>query len=181
MHILLDNLSAAIISVVLFLSLVTVNLNTQEMMTESTSYYAMVKQADGFIQIMRRDMQGIALARTDSADTLLAFEFDGLIGDSSAIYNIRYVPEYVSTRRTHVDTARFYRLKRMVNGLEVGGSPSIITGWEVICLTDEGQPLDNPAECKQVRITMEAASPFGDLSTVTRTSWGRTYHPPLLQ
>lgn len=181
MHILLDNLTAALVAALLFVAMVTVNQRTQQMMTESTGYYAMVKQTDNFIQILRRDMQGIAVAKTDSAGVAVPFRFDGLIGDNSTLHTFEYVPEYVLTRQTEEGPVLFYQIHRYVDGVPVGGSPSIITAWEVVCLSAQGLPIDDPNECSQVKIVLEAAAPFGELSTVKQTNWSQTYHPPLLQ
>lgn len=194
MQFLLDNLTASIIAATMFMMMLSVNVRTQQSLTETTAFYAVTAQTESFTQILRRDMQGIVEILDNAngleGDTTHAFSFRGTIGNDLNEYIITYTPEHIKTRTTIIEsdyqkrdtlTTSFYRIKRTVDGAEAGGSGDILTNWEMKCRNASGQYTTDPDVCAQVEVVLEAASPLGDMMTVTRLNWGSVFHPEVLQ
>lgn len=185
---LLDNTTASIIAAALFLMLVTVNLRTNAMLTETTGYYALVQQTQNVSQLLRRDLQGVVAPATAASDTASAFEFSGLLGTDPTPRPFRYVPEAAGTIESldadgNATTETVYRINRYVDGAEAGGTPDVITDWSMQCLDQGGDPV-TPATlgtCSQIRVVFEVVPRLGGASTVTHMNWESTFYPPLIQ
>lgn len=183
---LLDNTTAAIIAATLFLMLVTVNVRSNAMLTETTSYYALMQQTQNVSQQLRRDMQGVVDVQTAQSDTATAFEFMGLLGTDPVAKSFRYEPEKAGTIESldadgNATTETVYRLKRIVDGVEAGGTADVITDWTMQCLNGQGTPTSDLDTCYQIEVTFEVVPRLGGESTVTHMSWESTFYPPLIQ
>jgi hypothetical protein len=184
----LDNTTASIIAAALFLMLVTVNIRTNAMLTETTGYYALVQQTQNVSQLLRRDMQGVVSPSTVSSDTESAFEFTGLLGTDPTPKTFRYVAEAAGTIESldadgQATTETVYRIKRLVDGAEAGGTPDVITDWSMQCL-DQGGDVVTAATldaCSQIRVAFEVVPRRGGATTVTHMNWESTFYPPLIQ
>ena len=190
MQILLDNLSSALIAAVLFLMMVGVNTRTQTTMTESTGFYAMMKQGENFIQVIRRDMQGVETPPADSGyaytDTLgvarvNTFTYTGYVDTSTVLQTISYSAAVQDTMVVNGTNVPIFQVTRQVGGVAAGGSSDTFIEWKIRCLDESENPTTTPADCTQIDISFQATPKWGDLETVPRLNWSSTFRPPLLQ
>ena len=190
MQFLLDNLAASLILSIILLMVLGVNLRTQEKLTETSSFYAMTKQGDNVIQILRRDMQGMEEAKTiqgiGRSGYETYFEFVGTVGTDVTPRTIRYTPDSVGTvfYESSDGTTKslpVFTVTRTVDGVPFGGSGDIITDWEMTCLNKGDSTATSLDQCARVRVTFEAVPPIGSIESVPRMNWETTFHPPLLQ
>ncbi len=177
MHIIWENLLAAILMMSIALTLVVVNARNQETLTETTAYYTLKTQGTAFTEILKRDLQGVEEVFT-YAELDGVFQFRARIGQENTSRQIEYRRNQVTQR----DGITFYEIQRFVDGERRGGSMSAITEWEIQALNEEGQPINDQSklgDCNQILVRFEAASPFVETETVDRMRWESRFFPPL--
>lgn len=177
MNILLDKLSASLITGTIFLMIFTINTNNQETLTETTAFYALTRQSEEFAKILRSDLQSIEEVLTveevshESGGT--AFRFQSRIGSDATLYTIAYVKKAVDGRDG------YYQIERYVNGVQRGGSYDVITDWEILALNEDAGTITDPANAAQVFVRFEATSPFLETEVVKSIKWESRFFPPM--
>lgn len=189
MQFLIDNLTATIITSIIIIMAMTVNIRTQQTMTETTSFHAMMKQSESFIQIIRRDMQGITEVQTvvGSAASDDEFCFMGIIGTNTIPDEICYRPTEVSAAYIEVTSdstveVPIYSLTRTVWGEPSGGTIDMFTSWEVQCFSgnDTLRVGDVASTCTSMSVSFEAIPRLGNISSVAQMQWEARFFPPIL-
>ncbi len=176
MHVLLDHISATLIGAAVFLLVLTVNQNKREAVADSTAFYMMIRHQEEFAQTVTRDMQGIE-ALLSVEETKGSFSFRGYIGDDPTIYTIVYERDYVGER----NGVKHYRIKRLVDGMVVGGSADIITDWKIEARNRSGAPAGSTSAAVQVHVQFKVASHLGEAARIENSYWEGAFFPPLLQ
>jgi hypothetical protein len=180
MHILFDNLIAAIIGVFLILTLVTASVRHRQVATEAMVFYGATSQTESFLQTLRRDLQGIAEVHTPTEDAAShTYSFDARIGTDPTMRTISYKREYVGVRHGQ----NVYRIRRFVDGAEEGGSGDIIKAWSVTTLNEQGQAISGVSSlgsARQISVSLETTSLLGEMTLDTGLSWSSVFFPPLL-
>ena len=180
MHILFDNLVAVVIGTSLILTMITANVRHQQVATEAMIFYEATAQTESFLQILRRDLQGVAAVHTPTEDAAShMYSFDARIGTDPTLRKISYKREYVGVHNEQ----DLYRIRRFVDGVEDGGSSDIITAWSVTTLNEQGQPISgvsNLGSARQISVSLETTSPLGEMTLDTGLSWSSIFFPPLL-
>ena len=176
MHVLLDHLGATIIGAAVLLIVLLVNQSDQEALTDTTSFYVMIRQQEEFAKILTRDLQSVGSLVT-AAEANGDFSFLGHIGNDPTLFEITYRRELARTQ----DGVSYYRIKRLVDGQEDGGSADVITAWEIEGRDASGEPVSNPLAASQIFVRFEAASLLGTKARIERSYWAASFLPPLLQ
>ena len=176
MQFLLDNLAASLIGMTVFMIMVLVNHSNREALTDSTAFYAMIRQQEEFGQILTRDMQGVEELLT-VAEASGSFSFRGYIGDEPTRHTITYQREQVRVQ----DGVPYYRIKRLVDGEPDGGSADVITEWTIEGRDPYGSAAGAPESAAQIHIRFEAGSLLGERAEVEQSYWEASFFPPLLQ
>lgn len=179
MQFVFDNLSAILIAGVLFLILVAVNHRTRMSGVETATYYSMKQQQLSFVETLKRDLQNVAEIETVSEDPItLEFRFHARTDPANpAVRPVVYRRTFVGER----DGVSFYQIRRFVDGIDDGGSPSTIVSWEIVAQNEEGVMVSDVANASQVFVRFEAAAPIAEGQTIGRSRWEASFRPPLLQ
>lgn len=176
MHILLDNLSAQIITGGLLLMLITVQARGQRTLHEVMGFYALRKQQVSFIDFLKRDLQNVTDASSlDEDPTTLTFTFYGQTdpADTTA-HQVAYKRRLLGTQ----DGVEVYDVQRFVDGVYAGGSMPTITDWQISARNAEGGAVAAPADARQIYVRFEVLNPFGSHVGMGRTRWEATFRPP---
>ncbi len=176
MQVLLDHLGATIIGAAVLLIVLQVNQSDRVALTDTTSFYVMIRQQEEFAKILTRDLQSVE-ALVTAAETNSDFSFSGYIGNDPTLYDITYRRELVRQQ----DGVSYYRIKRLVDGQAVGGSADIITAWEIEGRDASGEPVSDPGAAVQVFVRFEVASLIGKKARIERSYWKASFFPLLLQ
>lgn len=179
MQFVLDNLSAVLIAGVLFLILVGVNHRSRIAAVESSNFYALKQQQLSFVELLKRDMQNVTAFESTTEDPITnEYRFTARTDPADpAEHQVVYRRVLQGTQ----DGANLYKIQRLVDGVEIGGSMATLVTWEIVSQNDEGVQVDDPANARQVFIRFEAMNPFQEGETVDRSRWQATFRPPLLQ
>ena len=180
MHLLLDNLIATIVGMLLLFTMITSSVRQRQVTAQASAFYASTAQTESFLQILRRDLQGVTEVHSPSEDaSTLKYSFDAQIGSSTTIHTITYKREKVKTK----DDLNIYRIVRLVDGVAQGGSADIITDWQIATQNEEGQPLTGTSSlgsARQIYVHLETTAPFGTMTLDRGLTWESTFVPPLL-
>ena len=176
MQVLLDHLGATIIGAAVLLIVLQVNQSDRVALTDTTSFYVMIRQQEEFAKILTRDLQSVE-ALVTAAETNSDFSFSGYIGNDPTLYDITYRRELVRQQ----DGVSYYRIKRLVDGQAVGGSADIITAWEIEGRDASGEPVSDPGTAVQIFVRFEVASLIGKKARIERSYRAASFFPPLLQ
>ena len=176
MHFLLDHLAATVIGATVLLMVLFVQHRSRAALTDSTAFYAMIRQQEAFGLILARDLQSAA-ELVSVAETNGGFSFRGHIGDDPTSYMITYERERVRER----DGLTYYRIKRLVDGQVDGGSGGSVTEWKIEGRDKFGQPVSDPAAAAQIYVRFEVRSLLGKQAKVKQSYWDASFFPPLLQ
>ena len=178
MYVYFDNLAAMLVASVLILLLLVATVRQQQTATESTLFYSTVTHTESFAQTVRRDLQSITEIYTPGEDADSLFRFQARIGNDPAPHEITYRREF-STRR---DSTDYYRIVRLVDGVEAGGSTDLITVWMLEVQNDQGQAITSGSgldDARQVLVRIEMRPQTAPLEVVEQLSWESTFYPPL--
>lgn len=179
MQLIFDNLVAVMIASVLFLILVGVNQRSRLAAIESSNYYALKQQELNFVDMLKRDMQNVtSLQSTKEDPATLEFRFQARTDPSDTT---RRTVVYRRVYLTKRDGDSLYQVRRFVEGMGDGGSMSTIVTWQIVGQNDEGVPVSDVANARQVFVRFEALNPFEAGETIDKSRWEATFRPPLLQ
>lgn len=179
MQFIFDNLSAILIAGVLFLILVAVNHRTRVATVESSNYYALKQQQLSFVEVLKRDMQNVTQLQSITEDPMtMEFRFNARTDPSDpSEHTIVYRRESAGEQEGYT----VYQIRRYVDGLPDGGSMSTIMAWHIIAQNEDGNPVTDVDNARQIYLGFEAFNPFSEGETVGRSKWEATFRPPLLQ
>ncbi len=186
MQVLLDNMAATIIGGVIFLMLIAVNMSNRESLTDTTAFYAMVRQQEEFAKILTLDLQGVEELHDVAENTAdSTFRFRTFIENDPNPHEIVYKRQFVRQK----DGLRYHRIVRYVDGQRVGGSADMITTWKVQARDAAGADVGDPDAARQIFVHFDVASLLGRKTnnearfkpTVEQTYWEAAFFPPLLQ
>jgi hypothetical protein len=179
MQLIFDNLIAVLIAGVLFMILVGVNQRSRLAATEASGYYALKQQELNFVEVLKRDMQNVTSLHSIQEDpSTLEFQFDARTEPSDTT---RRTVVYRRVFQTERDGEDLYQVRRFVDGVSDGGSMSTISHWQIVGQNDEGVPVTDVANARQVFVRFEAVNPFNTGETIDKSRWEATFRPPLLQ
>lgn len=180
MQFVLDNLVATIIATTVFIILLAVNFRNQSAAVEATNFYMLKQQQLTFIDVIKHDMQNVSRLEsvaehaTDSTFTFRA--------QTSSTDTTKQQVVYRRRRAGSFDGTPLYRIERYVNGTLAGGSPSVLTTWQIQALNDEDNPVADPNDGRRVYIQLEMALPYQrDEASVEQARWEATFVPVLLR
>lgn len=180
MQILLDNILATIVGTLLLFTLFTSSIRQRQVAVRASAFYSSTAQTEAFLQILRRDLQGVSEVHSIAEDaTTLTYSFDAQIGSSPVLHTIAYKREYVRMK----DDQAIYRIRRLVDGGEQGGSTDMVTAWRIVTLNEEGQPLTGTSSlgsARQIHVHLETTAPFGTMTLDRGLTWEASFVPPLL-
>ncbi len=193
MQFLFDNIVATIVGAVILLMMVATHHRNQLASAEATSYYMLQQQVLDFTSILQRDMQNATsvqdLTEKTSTEESIAgtFSFRAQVSPTDTTKRlVTYRRRLVETRyRKDKGNVSMYQIERLVDGNVTGGSISTLTDWTVEVLNEEGNPAGSVGDAKQVRISLEAATPV-DVTvregvTIRDTRWQATFRPRMLR
>lgn len=183
MTVLLDHLSATLIGgVVLLIVLATLHLVQVEAM-ETTMHYSLARSTASYGDVLTRELRSLSRVislRENPSDSTFTFLARVSAGDTTQ--------SEVNYRRVlagHRGGRPVYRIERYVNGALEGGSPVLVTDWNIEALRFSGQPASNTAEAVQIGVAFEAVAPFETEEHIAeeleRTQWSLAVFPPFLR
>lgn len=178
MQIILDHLSAQIITAGLLLSLVAITASGQRSMYEANSFYALRKQQINFVSFLKRDLQNVTQVESVTEDPYtLTFTFYARTDSADA------APRQVTYRRVAVPSGEttFYQIERLVDGQPAGGSMSTLTYWDIRALNAEGDSVSTAANARMLLVEFEAENPYSNAEEPERARWKAEFRPPLIQ
>lgn len=171
MHVLLDNLSAAVIGAMIMLMLVRFNTQNGQNLVETAAYYQLSTQTDAFGDILRRDLQGIEEVYTVDGSSG-EFRFKGHIAEEATASVITY-------KVVKETSARGLLIERYVDGVLQGGSSDIIAEWNIVALNQQAGAITDPDDAAQILVQFETVPPVGEEGVVEGLIWEASFHPPL--
>lgn len=178
MYVYFDNLAAMLVASVLILLLLVATVRQQRTAAESTLFYSTVTHTESFAQTVRRDLQSIIEIYTPGEDANARFSFQARIGNDPTPRDITYERVFAARR----DTTDYYRIVRLVDGVEAGGSTDLITVWTLEVQNDQGQAITTTSgldDARQVLVHIEMRPQTAPLEVVEQLSWESTFYPPL--
>jgi hypothetical protein len=179
MQFIFDNLTAVLIAGVLFLILVGVNQRSRIAVVETSSYYALKQQQLSFVEVLQRDMQNVTSLESISEDPVtLEFRFHARTDPSDPVDREVIYRRIATGQQGELTT---YQVRRLVGGVPDGGSMSTMVVWQIVAQNEEGVPVGDVANARQVFVRLEAVNPFEPGETVGRSRWEATFRPPMLQ
>jgi len=187
MQFLMDNIVASIVGATVLLMMVATHHRNQVASAEATSFYMLQQQVLDFTSSLQRDMQNVSSVNDLTEKTDSTFSFMAQVSPTDTTKRlVTYRRKKVESRyRKDVGTRDYYQIERLVAGVVTGGSIGTITAWDVRVLNEEGNPASAVGDARQVRISLEAASPVDvnvrDGVTVRDTRWQSTFRPRMLR
>lgn len=187
MQFLMDNIVASIVGATVLLMMVATHHRNQVASAEATSFYMLQQQVLDFTSSLQRDMQNVSSVNDLTEKTDSTFSFMAQVSPTDTTKRlVTYRRKKVESRyRKDVGTRDYYQIERLVAGVVTGGSIGTITAWDVRVLNEEGNPAGAVGDARQVRISLEAASPVDvnvrDGVTVRDTRWQSTFRPRMLR
>lgn len=179
MQFILDNLLATVIAGMVFLILASATLQNQLTSVETGNLYTLKTQELGFIEVLKRDLHGVA-----RLDDVVENPLDSSFTFYAQLDNADTTKIPVTYRRTQVGIRNgypLYQIKRYENGQPAGASLVTMTSWLIEARNDEGSAIADPADAGQIYVRFEAAAPWKDDDAIRRTRWEATFRPPLLR
>lgn len=193
MQLIFDNLAATIITMTIFLMLVTVHHRNQQAQVRASGSYMLRKQQVDFVETLRRDMAGMICDEDNPAGTCpdleedssdRTFTFYSRIGDDETVRKVIYKRRKVGER----GGTDLYQIQRYVDRSVSsdpsdfdGGSMPTITDWSIHARGPEGEKVENPADARQVHIRFETVSPIDNGEDLEPHPWEATYRPQYLR
>jgi len=182
MHVLWDHTNAMVIGGVVLLILLGIQDRARQARTEATLYYMARSEAFAFIETLERDLLNIGsrvptgeakLLSADSTHLIFRrrFEIDG------PIRTIRYVCQ---PAREAPEGRPLYEVRRYVDDNPAGQSPGMLARFRFDLLDEAGQPTQDLAAVRQIRVYMAVAYPFGQRGHLPHTRWHAVYRPRAL-
>ena len=179
MQFILDNLLATVIAGMVFLILVSATLQNQLLAVEVQNSYSLKKQEMNFVEVLKRDMQGISKVTSVTESTIdSSFTFYAQLDN---IDTTKVAVKYQRTKVGERNGAPLYQVRRYEDGISAGASMPTITSWTILARNTEGGAITDPANAGQVYVRFEAAAPWREDETIRRSRWEATFHPPLLR
>ena len=200
MQLILDNITAVMITSTVLLILMGVMHRNQQAQVEASSYYAMKTKALGFVDLLEGDLQNADSVITtpmdlSAANNTFAF-YSQYDSTSSTAFCVRYEVSATETRTVQDSTVQLYQLRRYqgprtagcpLSSLEPSGaSPATVTDWSIAPINASDQPVTIPAmliDTRGIAVSFSIWSPFkaDPESSVKETSWSLTFRPPMMQ
>ncbi|NNE47560.1 MAG: hypothetical protein HKN37_12975 [Rhodothermales bacterium] len=187
MQFLMDNIVASIVGATVLLMMVATHHRNQVASAEATSFYMLQQQVLDFTSSLQRDMQNVSSVNDLTEKTDSTFSFMAQVSPTDTTKRlVTYRRKKVESRyRKDVGTRDYYQIERLVAGVVTGGSIGTITAWDVRVLNEEGNPASAVGDARQIRISLEAASPVDvnvrDGVTIRDTRWQSTFRPRMLR
>lgn len=180
-----DNLIASVISMTVFLILVTIQADATQSNTARTSRNIAKTQADDFITWLEEDlaemgknMQGGGVvydAPEDSSQwhtTRFIFSFKKYVGNDTLIVKTRYELKQTGTRTVEGEDQKIFRVDRShsTDGSwsSSGQSPNSLGYFELEMLDEDADSTGSPSRVEFVRVKFSLIAPFQGESTFLR-------------
>lgn len=193
MQLIFDNLAATIITMTIFLMLVTVHHRNQQAQVRASGSYMLRKQQVDFVETLRRDMAGMICDEDNPGSTCpdleedptdRTFTFYSRLGSDEDVHKMIYKRRKVGER----DGTDLYQIQRYVDRSVSsdpddydGGSMPTITSWSIQARGPEAEEIEKRAEARQIHIRFETAPPIDDGEDLEPHPWEATYRPLYLR
>lgn len=183
MQVILDNLTAILVSSILLVILLVVYQRSQSVQVQETNYSTLRKHQVNFIQTLQRDIAGIYRLENTTEQPDSTFAFWTRLADSMDTVRVVYQRRKVGTR-AGLDLYQVLRYESPTSSLTTanhnGGSIPALTDWAIVALNRDGNPPDGAEDARQVRIRFETLLPFDDGGELVRHPWESTFYPVML-
>lgn len=186
MQLLLDNLSASIITLTLFMMLVVINHRDREAQVQEAYFYSLRQQQVNFTQTLHRDMAGIVrVHQVQEEPSDLTFSFTTRLADQTDTTHVTYKRRKVG-ELNGVDLYQIHRYENAPAGTldpnaYMGGSMPTIAAWTMVAQNEDGNIPVNSADARQIFVRFETVMPFESASEQVRWPYQATYRPVFLR
>ena len=185
MQLILDNLTALLVTSTLLVILLVVHQRTQSVQVQETNYSALRKHQVNFVQTLQRDISGIYRLESTEEQADSTFAFWTRLADSPDTVRVVYRRRKVG-ERAGLDLYQVLRYESTTGAMSFsasnhhGGSIPSLTDWSIAALNRDGNAPEGPEDARQVRVRFEALAPFDDGDELLRRPWEATYYPVML-
>ncbi|NQV71606.1 hypothetical protein HQ496_00685 [bacterium] len=186
MQVILDHLSAVIISSAVLLLILSTQFNAQRATTEQTIASIAKKSTLEMVDYLEDELlligdgteDTIQSASTNSDGMTTAFSF-WRQDDSGTDMLVSYTLTEQDSVQFKDDWVQLYQFNRSENGVASGGGSSTLSHFEITMLTETGAVTTTPANARLLRLRAVTVYPYGDPddSYLHRTFWGITLRP----
>lgn len=183
MQLILDNLTALLVTSTLLVILLVVHQRNQGVQVQETNHTALRKHQVNFVQTLQRDIAGIYRLETTEEQPDSSFAFWTRLATSTDTVRVVYRRWKVGER----DGTDLYQILRyespsgsLTRSNHSGGSIPSLTDWNIVALNRDGNPPEGASDARQVRIRFEALAPFDDGGELVRRPWESTFYPVML-
>lgn len=183
MQLILDNLTALLVTSTLLVILLVVHQRNQNVQVQETNYSALRKHQVNFVQTLQRDISGIYRIETTEEQPDSTFSFWTRLPSSMDTVRVVYQRRKVGERAGQ-DLYQVLRYESPTGSLTSsnhdGGSIPSLTDWNIMVLNRDGNPPEGAEDARQVHIRFEALTPFDDGEKLVRRPWEATFYPVML-
>jgi len=186
MQVVLDHLSAVIISSAVLLLILSTQFNAQRASAEQTIAYMAKKSTLEMVDYIEDELLLMGDGTTDTIQDVTT-NSDGMTTAFSFWREddagVDMLVAYTLTERDSVEFkdgwVQLYQFNRFENGVAAGGGSSTLEHFEITMLTASGTVTTSAANTRLLRLKAVIVYPYGDPedSYLHRTFWGITLRP----
>lgn len=183
MQLILDNLTALLVTSTLLVILLVVHQRNQSVQIQETNHSALRKHQVNFVQTLQRDISGIYRLETTEEQPDSTFSFWTRLASSTDTVRVVYKRRKVG-ERAGVDLYQVLRYESsgvsFITSNHDGGSIPSLTDWNIVALNRDGNPPEGADDARQVHVRFEALAPFEGGEELVRRPWEATFYPAML-
>lgn len=155
MNVPFDHLSALVAGAVALLMLASVDQRGKTDSVRAVEYYTLSTQSASFGDDLLRDFESLSSPISlDTTGGVFAFRAR-LTPHDTTQHLVTYTRSVAEVR----DGTPLYRVSRSVDGAVAGGSPGLLSIWNVQAQTAAGAPAATPADVGQLHVVFEMVAP----------------------